>query len=66
MAKIIDEKQTGKYRLLILDTELDLSGRKTVTINEKSFNRAFVHGLPRSLAIECNPSEPTMIGYVIE
>lgn len=62
MAMVIDEKQTGDYRLLIIDNKEKFIDRKTVLINNKSFEKCYLHGLSNALAIKCTDAEPSMIG----
>lgn len=52
MPKIIEEKQTGKYRLLILDGEILLQHQgQDVTIGKKRFIAFSAHGLKNAVAI---------------
>lgn len=52
MANIIDERQTGHYRLLILDKEFPLKNQgQAVNINGKRFNAFSVHGIKNAVAV---------------
>lgn len=66
MLTIIDEKQTGKYRLLILNEEPELEDDVCVLINGKKFKTTYLHGLSKALAIKCDTNEPSLIGFLIK
>ena len=59
--KIIDEKQTGKTRLLILDNRPALLSN-TVIIDDNTYEALIVYDLKNAIAIICNASVNSMIG----
>lgn len=68
MVKIVDEKQTGRYRLLILDGTLLLEQQgQAVKIGSKRFNAFSVHGLKNAIAVIC-PEDDNIIfkGCVVD
>lgn len=68
MVKIVDEKQTGKYRVLILDGVITLDRQgQTVKIGCKRFNAFSVHGIDNAISIICpQDSNIKFKGCVIE
>lgn len=56
------EKQTGKYRLLIFDSELPKTTKSQVIIDNKRYTTVIVYDLPNSIAILCDENTPTLIG----
>lgn len=59
--KILDEKQTGKTRLLILDKKPSLLS-DTVLIGNNTYKALTVYDLKNAIAVICNENTKSMIG----
>ena len=66
MAIIKDEIQTGKSRLLCFSGKLPKDLYDTVDINGIRYKIFIVYDMPNSIAIECEPGAPSLIGYAIK
>ena len=63
MSKIIDEKQTSRYRLLILEKGFQIKVQgQAVLINGNRFNAFSVHGIKDAVAILCPDEVGSMVG----
>lgn len=68
MIKVIDEKQTGRYRLLILSDNFMLKNQgQAILINGKRFNAFSVHGIKNAVAVICPAdTDISFTGCVVE
>lgn len=66
MPKVIDEKHTGTFRLLILDEKIEIGNHNSVKIRNKNFFLTNVYDLPCAIAIKCSQSEPAFINETID
>lgn len=61
LVKIIDEKQVGKTRLLILDNKPPKHIEDKVKIGNEFFKRLDLYDLENALAIVCDKNTQSMI-----
>lgn len=65
LVKVIDEKQIGKTRLLILDNEPPKHIENNVKIGNKVFKRLDLYDLNKAIAIVCDEDTHSMIGKML-
>lgn len=62
---ITDEKQTGTYRLLILDKEPDAIPQH-INIGSHRYETTYLHGLKKAIAIFCARDVQPLKGMIFE